>query len=100
MLYNAPKFIKYSEQNLFYFTATNADELSFRMSDNTEFTYFVRLSSSNTCLRTKNKPTCAIALMMGSLRNIKALCKLHLLYRSLKPAVYVIADGKLLISNT
>lgn len=93
ILYNAPQFIAYSEENSLYFTAANADELPFHISDNTKLTYFVKLSSSNIRLRTKNKPTCAIALMIGSLANIKALCELHLLYRSLEPAFYVVANG-------
>ena len=33
ILYNAPKFIAYSENNLFYFTAANINELPFHMSN-------------------------------------------------------------------
>jgi len=60
---------------------------------------FVRMFSSDIQLRTKNKLTCSLALIIGSMVNIKALCELHLLYRFLQPAVHVIAEGKLLISN-
>jgi len=99
ILYNAPKFIAYSENNPFYFTAANMNELPFHMSNSMETMHFGRMSSNDVRLRTKNKLTCSIALMTGSMVNIKALCELHLLYRSLQPAVYVVGEGKLLISN-
>jgi len=57
------------------------------------------MSDNNLRLHTKNKLTCAIALMVGSLLGVKTLCKLHFSYRCLTPAVYRIFDGKLLISN-
>jgi len=69
------------------------------MSNSPKTVQFVRMSSSDVQLRTKNKLTCSLALITGSMVNIKALCELHLLYRFLQPAVHVIADGKLLISN-
>jgi len=59
----------------------------------------VRMSSNNVHLRNKNKLICSTALMTGSMVNIKALCELHLLYRFLQSAVYVVSHGKLLISN-
>ena len=99
ILYNAPKYIAYSEDNPFYFTANDANDLPFRMGEHMEKTHFVRMSDNNLRLHTKNKLTCAIALMIGSLLDVKSLCELHLLYRSLIPAVYRISDGKLLVSN-
>ena len=99
ILYNALKFIAYSENNPFYFTAATVNELPFDMSNCLETMQFVRMSNSDVHLRRKNKLSCSTALMTGSMVNIKALCELHLLYRFLQPAVYVIADGKLLISN-
>jgi len=103
ILYNAPKYIAYSEENPFYFTATDANNLPFRMGEHMgehmEKIHFVRMSNNNLCLHTKNKLTCPIALMIGSLLDVKSLCELHLLYRSLTPAVYKISDGKLLVSN-
>jgi len=99
ILYNAPKFIANSENNPFYFTAADINELLFYTSNSPETMQFVRMSSSDVQLRTKNKLTCSVALITGSMVNIKALCELHLLYRFLQPAVHVIADGKLLISN-
>jgi len=69
------------------------------MSNSLETMQFVKMSCSDVHLRTKNKLTCSMALMTSSMLNIKALCELHLLYRFLQPAVYVIFDGKLLISN-
>jgi len=57
------------------------------------------MSSNDVRLQTKNKLTCSIALMTESMVNIKALCQLHVLYRSLQTAVYIISEGKLFISN-
>jgi len=100
ILYKAPKFIAYSENNPFYFTAADINELPFHTSNSPETMQFVRMFCSDVQLRTKNKLTGSLALITGSMVNIKA-CKdeLHLLYRFLQPAVHVIADGKLLISN-
>jgi len=69
------------------------------MSNSLETMPFVRMSSNDVHLRTKNKLACSTVLMTSSMVNIKALCELHLLYRSLQPAVYVVSAGKLLISN-
>jgi len=92
-------FIAYLENNPFYFTAANINELPFHMSNGLETMHFVRMSSNDVRLRTKNKLTCSIALMTRSMVDIKALCQLHVLYRFLQPAVYIISEGKLLINN-
>jgi len=99
ILHNVPKFIAYSENNPFYFTAANINKLPFHMGNSLETMHFVRMSSNDVRLRTKNKLRCSIALMTGSVVNIKALCQLHVLYRFLQPAVYIVSEGKLLINN-
>jgi len=100
ILNNGPKFIAHSENNPFYFTADDAYGLPFYITTKRRVAeHLVRISSTRVQLFTKNKPTCALALMNGSLSDMKMLCELHLLYRTLTPAVHVLSDGKLLVTN-
>jgi len=53
ILHNVPKFIAYSENNPFYFTAVSIDELPFNMGNNLEKMHFIRMSSNDVRLKTK-----------------------------------------------
>ena len=100
ILNNGPKFIAHSENNPFYFTADDAHGLPFYITTKRKVAeHLVRISSTRVQLFTKNKQTCALALMNGSLSDMKMLCELHVLYRTLTPAVHVLSDGKLLVTN-
>jgi len=63
ILYNAPKFIVYSQTNPFYFTAATVNELPFQMSNSLEITRFVKMSNSDVHLLRKDKLSCSTALM-------------------------------------
>jgi len=71
ILHNAPKFIAFSDNNPFYFTAADINELPFHTNNSPETMQFVRMSSSDIQLRTKNKLTCSLALITGSMDTLQ-----------------------------
>ena len=99
ILNNGLKFVAHSKNNSFYFTANDANGLFFYITAKRKVAEHLVKFLVPELLFTKNKLTCALALMDGNLSDMKMLCELHLLYRTLTPAVHILSDGKLLVTN-
>jgi len=97
ILTKTPKFIIYSNQNKYY-SAVNARQ-DLPCTESKSFSCLFKVPDSNLQLHPVTDNSCAMALFSADLQNIKKKCVYHVIFGSLKPAVYQISSDKIFLVN-